>query len=148
MKYNYIYIYSLLFTRFLRFFTALRLMPTLSTTSGIFCVTWDGVSGQLLFYYHSSYQGDKIKGDHLAALLQSGGNFLVGVSGLNTSLNGFTGTMSYLNVWQLILPKEAIEAMTRGGVNINGDLLSWRNVLRWIVGSVNVQNKTAIRYPG
>ena len=84
----------------------------------------------------------------MAALLQSGGNFLVGVSGLNTSLNGFTGTMSYLNVWQLILPKEAIEAMTRGGVNINGDLLSWRNVLRWIVGSVNVQNKTAIRYPG
>ena len=128
-------------------------MPTLSTTSGIFCVTWDGVSGQLLFYYHSSYQGDKIKGDHLAALLQGGGNFLVGVSkdttsGLNIPLNGFTGTMSYLNVWQLILPKEAIEAMTRGGVNINGDLLSWRNVLRWIVGSVNVQNKTAIRYPG
>lgn len=117
------------------------------------CVTWDGVSGQLLFYYDSSYQGRKIQGDHLATLLQGGGNFSVGVtkdtaSGSYISLNGFTGTMSYLNVWQLVLSQAAIRAMTSGGVNVNGDLLSWRNVPRWIVGSVNVENKTIIRYPG
>jgi hypothetical protein len=66
-----------------------------------------------------------------------GGKFRIGVAKNNGSyVNSFVGTLTCLNIWSIYLKPVFISTMASGGMNINGDLLAWRNVPAQIVGNL------------
>lgn len=83
--------------------------------------------------------------------LSSEGKFSVGVT---KDQNGgvyatsFLGKMSCVNIWSVIQSQTSIRAMASGGMNINGDFLSWRHVQEYIAGNLVVISNTVIYYPG
>ena len=85
------------------------------------------------------------------ANLSPGGKFLIGVEKDSNSGNysgSFFGYLSCVNIWSYIQSTVSIFAMSSGGMNINGDLLAWRDVQGYIVGNLSILPKTAIYFPG
>ena len=83
--------------------------------------------------------------------LSPGGKFTIGVkkdpdSGNYT--NSFVGHLSCVNIWSYVQSTPSILSMSSGGMNVNGDLLAWRDVPRFIVGNLTVLFNTEIYFPG
>ena len=100
------------------------------------------------------YEGNlktKISGPQNITQLSPGGKFSVGVqkdssSGSYSSL--FDGTLSGVNIWSYVLLPGSILAMSSGIMNINGDLLAWRDMQSYLVGNLNVISNSNIYFPG
>lgn len=53
-----------------------------------------------------------------------------------------------MNIWSYIQACASILAMSSGTMNVNGDYLSWKNMQRYIVGTVAVIDNKDLFYPG
>ena len=76
----------------------------------------------------------------MQGILAPEGNFTVG-------LTAFTGNIGFLNVWSEVLDTACLRPMASGGMNVNGNLLAWRDVPKFIFGTVNKNERTYIFYP-
>ncbi|XP_028394182.1 neuronal pentraxin-2-like [Dendronephthya gigantea] len=114
------------------------------------CVIWDGVIGNVKFYYEGSkHPSGTLSGP--ITQLSPGGKFVIGaIKGQNntTYSSSFVGYLSCINVWSIIISYESIISMASGGMNINGDYLAWRDVLGYILGNLTVVSNTTIHFPG
>ncbi|XP_028411259.1 uncharacterized protein LOC114533843 [Dendronephthya gigantea] len=116
------------------------------------CMSWNGKSGDVVFFHDGIPLGHKRTDGSLRAVLPSVGNISFGSKWkYNGSLrvNELTyGKIAYLNVWSYTLPERAVLLMSAGGLNINGDVMAWKHVQKWIVGYLPVVNRTVIYFPG
>ena len=112
------------------------------------CISWDGVNGNVNFFYEGPKQ-TKIFGP--ITQLSPRGNFSIGVqkdSSSGSYSSSFDGTLSGVNIWSYVLSPESIVSMSSGIVNINGDLLAWRDMQSYLVGSLSVISNSNIYFPG
>ena len=63
-------------------------------------------------------------------------------------ISSFHGDLSCVNIWSYVQSAESITSMSSGGVNVNGNLLAWRDVQGFIVGNLTVLSNTIIYFPG
>ena len=113
------------------------------------CLLWDNEIG--ITFYDQGLVIDKCEKQSTSIL--PGGNFLIGATkqdqnGSYVFSNRFVGTLSCLNIWSAKLFYKSIFIMTSGAMNVNGDVLAWRNVLQLIVNNVTVVPNTIVYYPG
>ena len=114
------------------------------------CLTWNGKTGIFRFFINGLPFGIAVEHESLRTSLPKTGNITIG--------NNFTSElsfhpealvkMSYLNVWSFELTKHSVFAMSAGGLNINGDVMAWRNVHKSIVGNIVMQKRVAVYFPG
>ena len=114
------------------------------------CLTWDARTGVIIFYHQGSKMATHEK--NCTSILQ-GGHFLIGATkheknGSYLFSKPFIGTLSCLNIWSARLVRGSIASMSSGAMNVNGDVLAWRNVLHLIVNNVTTVLNTIIYYPG
>ena len=76
----------------------------------------------------------------LQTQLPSGKSFSIGLSDVD-------GTLSQLNIWNYEIATSNIIAMSSGGFNVHGSLLSWSNVLEY-VSNTSINWKSEIYLPG
>ena len=114
------------------------------------CLSWDVRAGVINFYHQGKKMDTRKKN---CTSIVPGGHFLIGA--LKHNKNGsylfserFVGTLSCLNIWSAQLLGVSIVSMSSGAMNVNGDVLAWRNVLHFIVNNVTVMPNTIIYYPG
>ena len=107
------------------------------------------MNGKVNFYYDGVRQGSTKSGTMVK--LTPGGKFSIGVEkDLNSGIytGSFFGYLSCVNIWSYIQSTVSILAMSSGGMNINGDLLAWRDVQGYIVGNLSILPNTTIYFPG
>lgn len=117
------------------------------------CFTWNGNIGKVRFYHDGRQYGRTIQDTGTITRLQPGGYFTIGPkrnfsSRLLKEMDGFTGKMSQFNVWNSVLSYQSIQVMSAGGANVNGDLVSWRNVAEGIVGHIPLERSLKLFLPG
>ncbi len=114
------------------------------------CLTWNGIFGRKMKFYHQGLKTNE-KTIHNTPI-SPGGKFLIGAA--KDYKNGphfftdFVGTISCLNIWSVTQPVPCILAMSSGAMNINGDVLAWRDVLGMVVNNLTIVPNTIIYYPG
>ena len=112
------------------------------------CVTWNGLSGKVKFYYEGPIQ-KTITGP--VTQLSQGGKFSIGVkkdTNSGTYSSSFVGKLSCVNIWSYVQSDASIISMASGAMNVNGDFLAWRDVQGYIVGNLTVVSNTNIYFPG
>ncbi len=118
------------------------------------CMIWNGKTGEFQFYYDGYLLGHKITNKKLQTILPKAGNMSAGFKWVQdvepTLLGGkYFGILSYLNMWSVELPERTVKAMVAGGLNINGNVMAWRNVPNCLVGNLIVKyNSAAVYFPG
>ena len=115
------------------------------------CLTWNGRIGHKMKFYHQGFKMDE-KTIHNTSISQ-GGKFLIGATkdyknGPSHFFSDFVGTISCLNIWSVTQPYYCILAMSSGAMNINGNVLAWRDLLGMIVNNLTIIPNTIIYYPG
>jgi hypothetical protein len=113
------------------------------------CLIWDGENGAIAFY-HQGGMVDTQTGNRTA--IPPGGNFLIGATKDDENGSGlfsgrFVGTLSGLNIWS-VMQHGSVLPMSSGAMNVNGDILAWRNVLHLNLQNVTIVPNTIIYYPG
>lgn len=94
--------------------------------------------------------GNAIEHNSLQTSLPKTGNITIGnnfISELSFRADAYV-RISYLNVWSFELTRHSVFAMSAGGLNINGDVMAWRNVHKSIVGNIVIQKRVALYFPG
>ena len=92
-------------------------------------------------YFYDGYRvGSKIENDLLQTQLPAGRDFSIGASDED-------GTLTQLNIWDYEISTSSIIAMSAGGFNVHGSLLSWKN-LRKYVPDENIKWNSEIYLPG
>ena len=69
-----------------------------------------------------------------------GGNF--------ESHHAFKGSLAGLNLWRQFLTRNAIQGMAPGAINVNGNLLQWRNFMDHVLGDVIIRKRSEAEIPG
>jgi hypothetical protein len=98
-----------------------------------FCLTWDGVNGAANFYLEGKISGFTTSLPKQQTLSSPG--IWAFTNDQDTYGGGFSNTQSIMskiaqtNVWNHVLPNEAITAMSYGGTSIEGNLLRWSDVV-------------------
>ena len=139
----------------LSFFFAFSSRPGGTGTNGEWhfnCVSWNGKSGEVMFFHNGITFGEMIPDENLRAVLPGAGNISVGSKwAYNESLfvnQEIYSKIAYLNMWSYTLPQRAVQLMSAGGLNVNGDVMAWKHVQRWIVGNLLVVKGCKIHFPG
>ena len=125
-------------------FSTKSIKNILSGNWHFYCLTWNGKTGIFRFFYDGVIFGSAIEHEKLKTSLPKTGNISVG----KTFVQGTSVRISYLNVWSVELTKHSVLAMSAGGLNVNGNVMAWRDVRKGIVGAIRIR-KTAVPYfPG
>ena len=114
------------------------------------CLTWNGKTGIFRFFYDGVIFGNAIEHEKLKTSLPKTGNISVGNKFMlePSFIDGTSVRMSYLNVWSVELTKHSVLAMSAGGLNINGDVMAWRDVRKGIVGTIRTTKSVVLYFPG
>ena len=107
------------------------------------------MNGDVKFYYDGVKHSTTVAGP--MTKLSPGGEFSIGVKkGSNNGnyISSFDGYLSCVNIWSYVQSSVSILAMSSGGMNINGDLLAWRDVKGCIIGNLSMLPNTSIYFPG
>ena len=110
-----------------------------------FCVIWNGLEGEIGLFL-DGYVVDAFQhNENLKAQLSPGKLFIVG------SLDGGDledlGRLSQLNIWDYEISTANVLAMSAGGFNIHGSVLSWGNLATYVLATTMHRN-TEIYLPG
>ena len=114
------------------------------------CIWWNGLTGNVKFYYDGRQQ-NSIAVSGPMTQLSPGGKFSIGVTKDPNSenyFNSFVGHLSCVNIWSFVQSTPSIISMSSGAVNVNGDLLAWRDVQVYIIGNLSVLSSTNVYFPG
>jgi hypothetical protein len=115
-----------------------------------YCISWNGRSGEVQFFFDGDIFGKRITHNDLKASLPATENISVLLkrpTHVDQELK-YLGKISYLNLWSVELSERTVKAMTAGGLNINGDVISWRDVPNCIVGKLFIVKNTPVYFPG
>ena len=114
------------------------------------CVSWNGLYGNINFYYDGIKQNTITISARMTELSPDG-KFSIGIKkdpNNGKYISSFHGDLSCVNIWSYVQSAESITSMSSGGVNVNGNLLAWRDVQGFIVGNLTVLSNTIIYFPG
>ena len=100
---------------------------------------WDGSEGKVTYFY-DGYPSSTAQNELLKTQLSSGKIFTIGSSDKMVNL-------TQLNIWDYKISTSSIIAMSAGGFNVRGNLLSWNNLVKYL--PINMINwDTEIYLPG
>lgn len=116
-----------------------------------YCIQWENTDGLLQTYQDAVllYTRNRAMGYDIP----SGGTLVLGQE-LNAPASGFDstsvfwGSLSGLNFWTFFLSKDEIQGMAAGLLNINGNLVQWRDFRNLVFGHVSVVNRSEAEIPG
>lgn len=91
---------------------------------------WNGVTGKAAFFYDGDRASSIKQNESLKGELPSGKNFKIGI-------DNNPGTLTQLNIWNYELPEVSFKAMSAGGVNVHGNMLSWSDLSRYVTENKN-----------
>jgi hypothetical protein len=98
------------------------------------------VEGSVTYFYDGYIVDNKIQTELLKTQLPSGKNFSVGFS-------DETGPLTQLNIWDYEIARSSVVAMSSGGFNVHGSVLSWSKLARH-VPNATINWNTDIYLPG
>jgi hypothetical protein len=76
----------------------------------------------------------------LKTQLPPGKNFSIG-------FGDGTGTLTQLNIWDYEIAAKNVKAMSSGGFNVHGSVMSWSSLVKY-VPDANITWKSSIYLPG
>ena len=109
-----------------------------------FCIIWNGIEGRLALFYDGYADGGFIKRENLKTQVPSGRLFIVN-SPDDSDKNH--GTITQLNIWDYEISSGNVVAMSAGGFNVHGSVLSWSSLAKYVPDG-SIQWKTEIYLPG
>ena len=104
------------------------------------CIQWNGIDGSVSYFHNGYSVGIGIKNEILKTELQPGKFF-------NVDTSDRIGKLTQLNIWDYEIEAVSIIAMSSGGFNIHGNVLSWRKFVKFIPTS-SINWNTEIYLPG
>ncbi|CAB4005769.1 Hypothetical predicted protein, partial [Paramuricea clavata] len=105
-----------------------------------FCIQWNGIAGTVTYFYDGYAVDSKIQNETLETQLLPGKNFSIG-------LGDATGKLTQLNIWDYEIAAGNVIAMSSGGFNVHGSVMSWRSLAKYVPnGSMNWNSE--IHLPG
>ena len=114
---------------------------------------WRNSDGLTEYYQDAIKLRAEIKTYSIGIHFPSHGDLILGqeldgyVSGFN-SAQAFKGSLAGLNFWNHFLDNDAIQGMSAGVINVNGNLLQWRDS-RWrAFGNVHIADRSDPEIPG
>ena len=104
---------------------------------------WNGIEGKLAIFLDGYATDNFVQDTRLKTQLPSGKSFRIVTSGSKSR----RGTLTQLNLWDYEISSRSVTAMSAGGLNVHGSVLSWRNLAKY-VSEENIQWGTDIYLPG
>jgi hypothetical protein len=100
-----------------------------------FCLTWDGVNGVAKFYVEGNIGGSMTSLPQQDTLPTPGiwvlTNDQDSYGGSFSDNQSFMSKLAQTNVWNYVLPNEAMTAMSYGGTSVEGNLLRWSDLVAY-----------------
>ena len=87
------------------------------------CIQWNGIAGTVTYFYDGYAVDSKIQDETLKTQLPPGKNFSIG-------LGDGTGKLTQLNIWDYEIATGSVVAMSSGGFNVHGSVLSWSSLAK------------------
>ena len=84
-----------------------------------------------------------IENENLKAQLPSGKSFRIQIPGAGEG----HGSLTQLNIWDYEISSGNVVAMSAGGFNVHGSLLSWSNLAKYVPEG-NIHLSTDVYLPG
>ena len=109
-----------------------------------FCIIWNGIEGKLTLFYDGYAVKGLIRNENLKTQLPSGKSFLIG---LPSEFNADHGILTQLNIWDYEISSGNVVAMSAGGFNVHGSVLSWSSLAKYVPDG-SIQWNTDIYLPG
>ena len=104
------------------------------------CVQWNGIAGTVTYFYDGYAVDSKIQNEMLVTQLPPGKNFSIG-------LGDGIGKLTQLNIWDYEIATGNVVAMSSGGFNVHGSVMSWSTLVKYVPGA-NINWKSSIYLPG
>ena len=104
---------------------------------------WNGIEGKLTLFFDGYAVDGFTQNENLKTRLLSGKSFAVGSSGDDDE----KGTLTQLNIWDYEISSGNVVAMSAGGLNVHGSVLSWSSLAKY-VSDKSIQWNTDIYLPG
>ena len=97
--------------------------------------------------------GKSIRNKTLRGVLPNFGNITVGFKASRGRSQKYLkhdilGEVAYLNMWSVEILQPAVLAMSAGGMNVNGNIMTWRDVQYYFIGNLNIHKGFPARFPG
>ena len=121
-------------------FFSLRTVATGFKQWHFLCVQWNGIAGTVTYFYDGYAVDSKIQDETLKTQLPPGKNFNIG-------LGDGTGKLTQLNIWDYEIAAGNVVAMSSGGFNVHGSVMSWCSLVKY-VPSENINWNSEIHLPG
>jgi hypothetical protein len=104
------------------------------------CIQWNGIAGTVTYFYDGYAADSKIQKETLETQLPPGKNFSI-------DLGDGTGKLTQLNIWDYEIATGSVVAMSSGGFNVHGSVLSWSSLAKY-VPSESIKWNSEIHLPG
>ena len=118
-----------------------------------YCMQWRSSDGLTEYYQDARKLRKEIKEDSIGIYFPSNGDMILGQE-LDAYVDGFDqeqafkGSLTGLNFWSHFLGNDTIQGMSAGVINVNGNLLQWRD-FRWrTFGNVHMVDRSEPEIPG
>ncbi|CAB3989221.1 Sushi, von Willebrand factor type A, EGF and pentraxin domain-containing 1 [Paramuricea clavata] len=107
------------------------------------CIQWNGIAGTVTYFYDGYAVDGKIQNETLKTQLPPGKNFSIGLG------EDGIGKLTQLNIWDYEIAASSVIAMSSGGFNVHGSVMSWRSLAKY-VPSESIMNywNSSIYLPG
>ena len=114
---------------------------------------WRNSDGFTEYYQDAKKLKEENKTSSIGVRLSSNGVLILGqemdghVTGF-TAEQAFKGSLAGLNFWKHFLERNTVQGMSAGVINVNGNVLQWRDP-RWILsGNVQRLDRSEAEIPG
>jgi hypothetical protein len=104
------------------------------------CIQWNGIEGTVTYFYDGYRAKSKVQNEMLKTQLPKGKNFSIGLS-------DEIGTLTQLNIWDYEIAASNVIAMSSGGFNVHGSVLSWNSLAKY-AHRASINWNTEIYLPG
>ena len=105
------------------------------------CIQWNGIAGTVNYFYDGYAVDSKIQNEKLKTQLPPGKNFSIG-------LGDGTGKLTQLNIWDYEIATGSVIAMSSGGFNVHGSVMSWSSLQAKYIPGASINWNSEIHLPG
>ncbi|XP_028397251.1 neuronal pentraxin-2-like [Dendronephthya gigantea] len=115
-----------------------------------YCLQWRSFDGLIEVYQDGKKIGTKYKAKNHT--IHSNGVIVLGQeldshAGGFDAIQAFKGSLAGLNLWSQFMTTNVIQGMASGILNVNGNLLQWRDFRDHVVGDIVIQNGSEAEIP-
>ena len=105
-----------------------------------YCMKWKNSDGSVRMYQDVIEQ-------HIGQVVAQG--YVIPSNGVMVLGQGFEGSLAGLNFWKYPLHTDTIQGMAAGIINVNGNLLQWRDFMTdHTSGDVSIVERSEAEIPG